>query len=184
MSTEVCSIVVPVFQDPAIFDLFLGSLWDTIEVPSQIILLNEGCGNGIDDVIDGHEHHLPPRVRLERRSSAAPRGSGRALNDGLTAVAGDVVVFADSDLILLHGWQSALLEALRQPEVGCAGAVLTYPQTGGVQHCGLAFTEDIGRHLFLNAQVDDIPEDVYTVQAVVFALCAIPTPVIRRVGRI
>jgi GT2 family glycosyltransferase len=121
---------------------------------------------------------------VERRSWQRSRGGARSLNAGLDLATGEVVIFADSDLILIDGWQSALLDAVKNPRIGSAGALLIYPQSGGVQHCGIAFSEDIGRHLFLNASPDDVPKSMFTVQSVVFALCAIRRRVIDAIGPI
>jgi GT2 family glycosyltransferase len=182
MATPVCSIIVPVFQDSAILNIFLNSLWQTIEVPSQVVLLNDGSGRDIDELIDSYRRRVPSEIDAERHSWPHTRGCAHTLNAGLKLAVGEIVIFADSDLILTNGWQTALLDAVRCPNVGSAGALLIYPQTGGVQHCGIAFSEDIGRHLFLNASPDDVPQGTFTVQSVVFALCAIPRFVTDAVG--
>lgn len=184
MQTQVCSIIVPVFQEPAILELFLDSLWRTVEVPSQVVLINDGSGRLIDELIDSYIRRAPTNIHVEHQSWQQSRGCACALNSGLNLAAGEVVIFADSDLMLINGWQVALLDALRRPKVGSAGGLLIYPQTGGVQHCGIAFSEDIGRHLFLNALPEDVPQESFSVQSVVFALCAIPRPVIDVTGLI
>lgn len=184
MSTRICSIIVPVFQDSAIFDLFLESLWRTVEVPSQIVLLNDGSGHRVDELIETYSRRAPASIRVERRAWQRSRGCACVLNAGLELAEGEVVIFADSDLIFTAGWQTALLSAVARPGVGSAGGLLLYPQTGGVQHCGIGFSEDIGRHLFLNASPDDVPQDTFTVQSVVFALCAMPHSVIDAVGAV
>jgi O-antigen biosynthesis protein len=184
MSAQLCSIIIPVFQECAILDLFLSSLWQTVEVPSQVVLLNDGSGTSIDGLIEKYVRSAPPLVNVERRSWLPSRGGARSLNAGLEIATGDVIVFADSDLMLIAGWQRALLDAVAQPGIGSAGALLIYPQSGGVQHCGIAFSEDIGRHLFLNASPDDVPKNIFAVQAVVFALCAIRRSVIDAIGPI
>lgn len=182
--SRTCSILVPVFQDSAILELFLDSLWRTIEVPSQILLLNDGSGHRVDELINSYCRRAPASISVEHRAWPHARGCASTLNAGLELVEGEVIVFADSDLILTEGWQGALLDALGQPKVGAAGGLLLYPQTGGVQHCGIGFSDDIGRHLFLNASPDDVPQDTFTVQSVVFALCAIPRPIVDAVGPI
>lgn len=60
--------------------------------------------------------------------------------------------------------------------------VLLYPQTGGVQHCGISFSETLGRHLYLNARTSDLPDSPYTVQLAAFALFAMTRKVKDSVG--
>ena len=177
-----CSIVVPVYQEAPVFALFLESLWSTIDRPSEVILVNDGSGPLVGEIIDSYARRSDDRISVKSTYSARPRGGATALNEGLKIVSGDSVVIADSDLILTVGWQGALLSALDDLSIGVAGARLLYPQTGGVQHCGLAFTDDIGRHLFLNADVRDTPAALFDVQAVIFALCAIPRRVVESTG--
>jgi O-antigen biosynthesis protein len=181
---ELQSIVVPIFQDGRILDLFLDSLWRTIEVPSQVVLLNDGSGKVIDQVIERYRNCAPEKVLVISKTSERTCGAAATLNTGLKLATGRIVILADSDLILNEGWQTALLGALAPPDIGSAGGLLIYPQTGGVQHCGIAFAEDIGRHLFLNSLPEDVPQETFPVQAVVFALCAIPRSLIDLIGPI
>jgi len=180
---SLCSIVTPVFQDSAIFALFLESLWSTIECESEVILVNDGSGPAVDDIIERYRNRNA-HILVKTTSAQHPRGGATALNKGLRMAAGDTVVIADSDLILLPGWQRALLNSLSDSTVGAAGALLLYPQTGGVQHCGIAFTEDIGRHLFLNSRRDDVPNTAFDAQAVVFALCAMRRHIVDAIGEV
>jgi hypothetical protein len=93
------------------------------------------------------------------------------------------VFLVDSDIILTPGWQSAMRASLDNgQDVGMTGAVLLYPQTGGIQHCGVAFTESMGRHLFLNADPAVLPDRRYPAQLVVFALFAMKRRVCEEVG--
>ena len=45
------TLIVPVFQTPSILQLFLNSLTDTLEFPSQIIFVNDGSGKEINDIL-------------------------------------------------------------------------------------------------------------------------------------
>jgi len=118
-----CSIVTPVFQESATFALFLESLWSTIECESEVILVNDGSGPAVDDIIE-HYRNRNAHILVKTTSAQHPRGGATALNEGLRMAIGDTVVIADSDLILLPGWQGALLNSLSDPTVGAAGALL------------------------------------------------------------
>ena len=177
------TIVVPVFQEAAILDLFLESLWRTVDVPSRLFLINDGCSGDAAAVLrrwvdQSHSYLCPELITHD-----VPLGAARSRNEALRKLEGEIVFFVDSDVVLTPGWQTDFIETLNTaPNIAAVGAVLVYPQTGGIQHCGIAFTEDIGRHLYLNARPDVLPTDPYPVQAVVSALCTFRRDAIERAG--
>ena len=50
------TLIVPVFQTPSILQLFLNSLTDTLEFPSQIIFVNDGSGKEINDMLTSYKN--------------------------------------------------------------------------------------------------------------------------------
>ena len=178
-----CSAIVPVYQDPAILDLFLGSFWTTVELPTRLIVVNDGSGGEVGQVLDRWRRESNPLIECHFWTHDSPAGAAQSRNLALTKTTGEMVFFIDSDVVLLPYWQATLASAVTaRTTLGCAGAVLLYPQTGGVQHAGIAFSDDIARHLFLNADPHSIPAEPYAVQAVVFALCVIRSEAIERTG--
>lgn len=185
MRPTMCSIVVPVYQDPAILDLFLESLWATVEVKSHLILINDGSGVETQRTLESWASRPHPLLSVDVVEHQNSLGAAVTRNEALRRTRGDLVFFADSDLVLLGGWQNALIDAvIDEPRVGCAGAVLFYPQSGGIQHCGIVFSNDIGRHLYLNAQSEVLDDQCFSVQAVAFALCVITREAIEAAGDI
>lgn len=178
------SVIVPIFQDQNIFNIFLDSLKNTIHSNSQIIFVNDGSGELIKLQIEKlFKNQVIPNVFVEYIEHEHPQGTVTSINKALKRAQGKYIFFLDSDIILNEGWQKSMIETFSlRKEIGIVGAVLIYPQTGGIQHCGLAFSYDIGRHLFLNADPTDIPTNIFSVQSVVFALCGIKKEVIDRVG--
>ncbi|MEA2163536.1 MAG: hypothetical protein QOK37_1663 [Thermoanaerobaculia bacterium] len=180
-----CSIVVPVYQDPAILDLFLESLWATVELQSHLILINDGSGAETQRTLESWASRPHSLLSVEIAEHQTSLGAAVARNEALRHTRGDLIFFADSDLVLLRGWQNALIDGvIDEPRVGCVGAVLLYPQSGGIQHCGIVFSSDIGRHLYLNARPEILDNHCFDVQAVAFALCAITREAIEAVGDI
>src|SRR2546421_8773230 len=176
------AVVVPVCQDIDVLRLFLDSLVETVEESTQIIAVNDGSGEAAQELL--HERLSAVKavrddVTYEILWHDRPEGCARSINEALRLAAGRYVYLVDSDLMLLPGWQSGLRATLDSADtVGMTGAVLLYPQTGGIQHCGIAFTASLGRHLLLNGRPETLPAGRYEVQAVVFALFAMKRSVL------
>ncbi|HEY9722353.1 MAG TPA: glycosyltransferase [Oscillatoriaceae cyanobacterium] len=77
-------------------------------------------------------------------------GFARACNQGARLARGEHVLFLNNDTAPLAGWLEALLRELDAPDVGVVGAKLLYPQTGLVQHAGMAIAveDTLPVHLF------------------------------------
>ncbi|MFF4501691.1 glycosyltransferase family 2 protein [Streptomyces sp. NPDC001401] len=181
------TVIVPIFQTQSVLSLFLRSLRLTVEADTQLILVNDGSGNEVSELVE----EFARKIKTDRSASVTvttvhnqkPHGCGQALNQGLAIADGDHIFFVDSDLILESGWQSGMLQTLSDhPDAGMTAGVLLYPQTGGVQHCGISFSETLGRHLYLNARTSDLPDSPYTVQLAAFALFAMTRKVKDSVG--
>ncbi len=77
-----------------------------------------------------------------------PFNWSRLNNLGAAAATGELLLFLNDDVEVIEpGWLAALAEQAWRPEVGVAGAQLLYPD-GTVQHAGLAFSPEGGRHVF------------------------------------
>lgn len=180
----IVSIIVPVFQKKEVFELFFTSLIKFLTVESEIIIVNDGSGEHVSTTIDKVLYDSDNKYinKVEIVVNKHPGGTAEAWNSGLQRVQGEVIIFCDSDIFFDRPWMEPLLTVVQQEDVGAVGGVLVYPQTGGIQCCGLAFNDDIGRHLMLNSNPSELGEAPFLVQAQVFALCAIRTEVVRKIG--
>ncbi|MER6421940.1 glycosyltransferase [Streptomyces sp. NPDC001137] len=183
------SVIVPIFQSRSVLSLFLESMRRTIEPDTQLIMVNDGSGTEVGELIEEFARTIKAEqagaVTVTTVHNQNPRGCGQALNQGLAITEGDNIFFVDSDLILEPGWQAGMLRTLSEnPEAGMTAGVLLYPQTGGVQHCGISFGETLGRHLYLNARVTDLPDSPYAVPLAAFALFAMTRQVRDAVGQL
>ncbi|OPH59947.1 hypothetical protein BC351_18665 [Paenibacillus ferrarius] len=177
------SIVVPVNQDFNILTLFTESLMKSIGPSSQIIFINDGSGPKVQELLERLQREAPAGVKIEIIRHEYPRGCAVSINEALSTVEGDYIHLLDSDIILNPNWQEKMEATLNSsPTIGMAGGVLLYPQTGGIQHCGITFADTIGRHLFLNATLEDIPREIFEVQMVVFAMFTMKREVFEKVG--
>ncbi|WP_171686417.1 glycosyltransferase family 2 protein [Paenibacillus planticolens] len=177
------SIVVPVNQDFNILTLFTESLMKSVCPSTQIIFINDGSGQKVQELLERLQREAPAGVAVEIIRHEYPRGCAVSINEALSTVTGDYIYFLDSDIILNLKFQEQMEATLNSsPTIGMAGGVLLYPQTGGIQHCGITFADTIGRHLFLNATLEDIPQEIFNVQMVVFAMFAMKREVFEKVG--
>lgn len=179
------SIIIPVFQTPGILQLFLNSLNDTLENYAQIIFINDGSGDNINAMLrDFSSKNSRCDITIIQHSFSY--GCAKSINEALTKVSPycEAVIFMDSDLILTSHWQNKLLEDLQQNrDIGIIGCMLLYPQTGGVQCCGITYQNQTGRHLYLNAKPNMIhPKSLQKVQCTIFAFCAIRYEAVKQTG--
>ena len=178
------TVVIPVHQELSVLRIFLDSLVRTLESDTQLLVINDGSGAPVQILLE--ERLIPLKengVVVEIIQHEDPLGCAASINEALRLALGDYVYLVDSDIILEPEWQLRMRATLRSDEsVGMTGGVLVYPQTGGIQHCGVTFTESVGRHLLLNARPDALPHDRYPVQLVVFALFAMERQVLEETG--
>ena len=109
-------------------------------------------------------------------------GSSKCINEALSMIKGKIVAIIDSDTIISKGWQSVIINTLKDTGIGGIGAVLLYPQTNGVQSCGITYTYGTGRHFMLNASPKNLFDHIYEVQASIFAFFVTTADVISKVG--
>ena len=178
------TVVIPVHQEISILRIFLDSLVRTLETDTQLLVVNDGSGADVQRLL---EERLVPLTKngiiVEIIQHENPLGCAASINEALRLTLGDYVYLVDSDVILEPGWQSGMRATLESDEtVGMTGGVLVYPQTGGLQHCGVTFTDSVGRHLLLNARPSALPRSRYPVQLVVFALFAMKRQVLEETG--
>ena len=180
------SLVIPVFQTPGILKLFLESLETTLEYESQIIFIDDASPKEsqklLFDFKDKNQRHDITII-----SHKTCKGCVYNINKAFDSVYGEYTVMLDSDIILNMGWQSKLLDTFgTSNNIGAVGAKLIYPQSGGIQNCGLVFSECMIKHLFFLSSQSSISgqQELIKVQSTVFAFCAIPTKIIREIGKL
>lgn len=179
------SVIVPIYQDFNILGTFLDSLKSTILPKTEVILINDGNSLEIKELIEKWSKLIAKDIKLDVIHHNTPEGSVISINEGLLKTTGEYIFILDSDIILLEDWQDNFLKTFEEDSsIGIVGGVLLYPQTGGVQHSGITFTNDSGRHLFLNGQINKLPKTTFMVQSVVFAMCCIKRDVFIKGGNL
>lgn len=176
------SIIVAVYQNYNIFSLFVHSLLDSLEEKTQIILINDASPEEVKKEICNLEQIRNNIFSIQTITHATSMGYAKSINEALSLVKGEFIVLMDSDVIAKKSWQQTVIKSFSTTEIGCVGGVLLYPQTNGIQCCGITYTRGIGRHLKLNARPEAAGNSIYEVQASVFAFLTIKSNVINEIG--
>lgn len=183
MTNPVFTIIVPVYQEAHIFQMFYESLRVSIKYQTQIIFINDNSGMEVGDFLQEIVAKPPVLCAVKVIVHTQSKGCAKCINEAVPYILGTYTVFLDSDTILPKNWQELTLQTASLPGIDCIGAVLLYPQTGGIQSCGIAYTQSLGRHLFLNSKPDRLDKyGIYEVQATVFAFFVVPTLILNKVG--
>ncbi len=133
------SIVVPTRDAPDLLDQIVAGVQATRWPDRELVLVDNGT-------TDPQAGRLLATVDARVERLAVPFNFPRLCNRGAHAARGDVVVMLNNDVELVDDrWLDPLVDALRDPGVGVAGALLTYPD-GTLQHAGMAIVDGVPVH--------------------------------------
>jgi GT2 family glycosyltransferase len=174
------SIVVPVHNGSDFIQLFWGSLLSNLPRRAEVIVIDDGSREDIDRLLP--KPRSKAIFKIFRNKSA--QGYSKAVNRGLQVAVGEYVYLLNTDLILGQGALELIHTRLNEDEsVGIVGAKLLYPQSGKIQHFGLAFTHTRKFHIFTHMEADNpLVCEQTEFQAVTFALCGFRNDLMKRVG--
>lgn len=172
------SIIIPIFNGFSHLPLLWESLADHIDAETEVIVVNDGSSREIPSF-----GPIPPS-RVRTISHPLSYGFARSVNEGFRAASGDYLFILNSDLILRSDTLRHLTERLQSdPAIAMVSSLLLYPQTGKVQHAGVAYSETNHFHVFRHARADcPVATAIREVQAIAFALCCMPRQVYGELG--
>lgn len=181
----VFSVIVPVFQKLSILRLCVEALKKTIEFPTEIILINDCSPHDVYEYLESLNAIEEVNCSFHIIHNLMSLGSVKSINRGISIASGEIIVFMDSDVIMTGLWQKEMKDTLSIAGVGAVGGILTYPQTEGIQSCGITFSSNMGRHLFLNNKLQTICQHYpygFKTNAIVFALCGFKKRLFCQIG--
>ncbi|MDR3637810.1 MAG: glycosyltransferase [Isosphaeraceae bacterium] len=86
----------------------------------ELLVVNNNCTDGTDEVIARHARGLPLRRLFE-----ADQGLSNARNLAVAEARGDLILFTDDDVVVDSGWMAAYVEAARNwPEADYFGGTI------------------------------------------------------------
>lgn len=174
------TVVVPVHNGSEFIHLFWHSLLPNVMKHTELLIVDDGSHEDVARLVPTLPVALHPRILRNER----PQGYARAVNRALVEARGTYVYLLNTDLILGHGALELIHATLeRDANIGVAGAKLLYPQTGKIQHFGLAFTPTRKFHIFTHMDPGHAMVSVRReFQAVTFALCGFRRALVKEVG--
>lgn len=128
-----CSIVIPVFNGAQLTRQCLQAIRaSTPDVPYEIVVVDNASSDETRALLAAS-----PDVRAIYNEQN--QGFAVACNQGAAAAQGEYLLFLNNDTIPRAGWLRPLIEVLKShPQIGIAGSKLLYPQSGLIQHAGVA----------------------------------------------
>lgn len=176
------SLVVPVHNGSEFIHLFWGSLIPNVPSGAEVVVVDDGSREDIGRLVP----KLPSDLNLRVLRNESPQGYSKAVNRGLSEARGEYVYLLNTDLILGHGAVDLIHSYLeRDGRTGVVGAKLLYPQSGKIQHFGLAFTRTRKFHIFTHMDPGHaLMNEPCEFQAVTFALCGFRRELLKEVGHL
>jgi len=133
------SVVVPTRDAPGLLEQVVAGVHESRWPDRELVLVDNGT-------TDPDARRMLSSADANVQRLAVPFNFPRLCNRGVHAARGDVVVLLNNDVELVDDrWLEPLVDALRDPAVGIAGALLTYPD-GTLQHAGMAVVGGVPVH--------------------------------------
>jgi glycosyltransferase involved in cell wall biosynthesis len=120
------SVVIPTYRKNESLLRTLAALraqWADIGERGEVVVVDDGSGDGIDAKLASWRKELPLRVLVAPQNE----GRARARNRGWRAAHGDIVLFLDDDIALEPGALLAHLRAQDRTAAAYVGDVVTAP---------------------------------------------------------
>lgn len=154
------SIILPCRNDSRYLEPTIGLIVASMEDPDyEIIVVDDGSEPPISRLDLGGIHYQVIRTSGE--------GPARARNIGVEVAKGDIIVFFDSHVAPLHGWDVHLKQILSKPEVGIVGPVVSNLLDPSGKGYGGTF--DLSFHFRWLSKKGDDPYPVPTLSACAIA---------------
>ncbi|TDR78457.1 glycosyltransferase [Paludibacterium purpuratum] len=159
--TPLVSIIIPnrdklEFLQPCIETLLAKTRYQQFEI---LVIDNQSVDPDVIDFYREIQASEPARVRVIEYD--APFNFSAQCNLGVSMAQGEYVLMLNNDIeIVQPEWLERMLMHAQRPEVGMVGAKLVYPETGMVQHGGIALGTgplllDVATHYGMECKLDE-----------------------------
>ncbi len=118
MKTPEISVVLASRNRDLFIRKFLTSMESVVcEVPFEIIIADNSTIDRTEELLDSFRHRLPLKV-----IHVADKGKSRSLNQAILDAKGDLIIFADDDIVPDSNWLNAFYDAAKSmPEINIFG---------------------------------------------------------------
>jgi len=149
-ATQVCSMVVPAFNESKTFPVLMDSLLSKqlpFDVRKEIIIVESNSKDGTREQVLKYQDHPQVKVILQDQ----PRGKGNAVRAGFEQASGDILLIQDADL----EYDLNDLDVLLEPIINYQAAFVLGSRHGGqwkmrqfANEQGLSTLFNLGHQLF------------------------------------
>ena len=144
--TPFASVVVPAFNEAVGIERAVRSLAKSSYPDFEVIVVDDGSSDGTADLVDRLRLE---RVRVIRQANA---GKSAALNRGIAAARGEVIVMVDADTVFERDSLRKVIAPLAAPEVGAVSGNTKVGNRSGMlgrwQHIEYVMGFNLDRRLF------------------------------------
>jgi cellulose synthase/poly-beta-1,6-N-acetylglucosamine synthase-like glycosyltransferase len=144
--TPFASVVVPAFNEAVGIERAVRSLAKSSYPDFEVIVVDDGSSDGTADLVDRLQLE---RVRVIRQANA---GKSAALNRGIAAARGEVIVMVDADTVFERDSLRKVIAPLAAPEVGAVSGNTKVGNRSGMlgrwQHIEYVMGFNLDRRLF------------------------------------
>jgi GT2 family glycosyltransferase/2-polyprenyl-3-methyl-5-hydroxy-6-metoxy-1,4-benzoquinol methylase/spore maturation protein CgeB len=146
------SIVMPLYNKASFTKACLKALGDNRDqVAYEVILVDNGSSDATAELLDGLQ--AKPGFRVVRNGENL--GFSRANNLGAKYAQAPHILFLNNDTVPHSGWLDTMVAQMEADDaMGIVGAKLLYPDTGKIQHAGLAMINGTPDHVHRHADAD------------------------------
>lgn len=124
-SRPMMSLIVPLFNEEKVVEQKIRNTL-AIDYPAmEVIFISDGCTDRTEEIVKRHQSEVVRLLALRRGGKAA------ALNAGVAAARGEVLVFTDANVDLAPDALAVLARSFADPEVGAASGRKKYVVRSG-----------------------------------------------------
>ncbi len=155
------TIIVPTFNNLELTKKCFAALYQTTKFGSfKLIAIDNGSTDGTKDYLEDlstfHEN-------FDYIINGENLGFAKANNQGIERSGSEYLLFLSDDCEPTSGWlDKLLLEAKKHKDAGIIGALLLYPNSSLIQHCGVQVGLSDGKKLFYYKnryrKLENVPE--------------------------
>ena len=129
-------VIIPTKDNPDLLEAFVTSLLDTASDPRAVRISIIDNASQSEAALAAHAR-LADRLNVEVWREPGPFNWSKMNNDAAARTMGDILVFANDDMVMLSkDWDAEIRSVLARDRVGVLGAMLLYPD-GDIQHAGI-----------------------------------------------
>lgn len=184
------SIIIPAFNKSNLTEQCLEKLFEVTEddIKYEVIVIDNASSDNTMEILEYYDDKFANFFYIHNEENL---GFSPACNQGIEARRGRHALLLNNDIVPTKGWLNSLMNTLNSDkEIGVIGALLLFPDSEYIQHCGvrIGLRENNGGlaayHFNMFMKLSDYPEATETKEltAVTGACFLIRDEVLNEIG--